>query len=176
MLGAEEYLQRSEPVSHYMPPPVMQSTRAHDFELPENNYKAIVNEYCQKNYQPLPEYVTEHSDNAAGFVSVLTICGKEYQSKPCGSKKKAEQNVAGIAALDIGLVKINEREGREGPLNSRGSSVTNSSSSISSLGGLSSSLGSRSSDRRSADVSESEYFTLLMYLQCGQVFHVQIRN
>ena len=147
MLGAEEYPDRSEPVSHYMPPPVMQSTRAHDIELPEKNYKAIVNEYCQKNYLPLPEYETEHADNATGFVSVLTICDKEYRSKPHGSKKKAEQNVAGIAALDIGLVKINEREGREGPVNSRESR--------------------RFPDRR-ATVPESEFFCtaiILVYLQ-----------
>ena len=137
LLGTEEHLDRSEPVSHYTQPPVMQSTQACDIELPEKNYKAMVNEYCQKNYQPLPEYETEYSDNATGFVSVLTICGKEYQSKPCGSKKKAEQNVAGIAALDIGLV---EREGREGPLNSRGSF-----------------LGDRFPDRR-ATVPESEFF------------------
>ena len=153
MLGTEEHLDRNEPVSHNMPPPVMQSTRAHDIELPEKNYKEMVNKYCQKNYLlPRPEYVTELSDDTIGFVSVLTVCGKTYRSKPCGSKKKAEQNVARIAALDIGLVKINERKGGEGPLKS---SVTNSSSS---LGGLSSSLGSRSSDRRSADVSESELF------------------
>ena len=154
MLGAEE---RSEPVSHYTPPPVMQSARAHDVELPEKNYKAMVNEYCQKSYQPLPEYVTEYPDESTGFVSVLTVCGKEYQSKPCGSKKKAEQNVAGIAALDIGLVKINDREGGESPVNSRGSSVT-SNLSTSSLGGLSGSLGSGFSDRRAA-VSESEFHT-----------------
>ena len=135
-----ENVDRSEPVSHYIPPPVMQSTRAHDVELPEKNYKAMVNEYCQKNYKPLPEYVTEWPADATGFVSVLTICGKEYQSKPCGSKKKAEQNVAGIAALDIGLV---EKEGREGPLNSRGSF-----------------LGDKFPDRR-ATVPESECFTLL---------------
>ena len=147
MLGTEE---RSEPVSHYTPPPVMQSTRARDVELPENNYKAMVNEYCQKSYQPLPEYVTEYPDDSTGFVSVLTVCGKEYQSKPRGSKKKAEQNVAGIASLDIGLVKINDREGGEGPVNGRGSS-----------------LGDGFPDRR-ATVPESEFFytaTIFVYLQ-----------
>ena len=145
MLGTDKFVKRSEPVSHYVRPPC----------LPEKNYKSIVNEYCQKNYLPLPEYVTECTDDFTGFVSILIVHGKEYQSKTCASKKKAERNVAGIAALDIGLLKINEisREGEEGPV--IGSSVTGTIG-TSSVRGLGSSVGSRFSNRR-ATVSESEF-------------------
>lgn len=101
------------------------SSRAHNsmnHELPEGNYKAMVNEYCQKNYLPLPEYETDYPEDATGFVSVLTVCDKEYRSKPMAAKKKAEQNAAGKAALDIGLVKI-DRDTRNGPMTS-GASCT----------------------------------------------------
>ena len=128
MLGTEKSVERDEPVSHCVPPPTMlYGGQGRDIELPEKNYKSIVNEYCQMNYLPLPEYVAQHPDDSTGFVSVLTVHGKEYQSKPHASKKKAEQNVAGIAALDIGLVKINEisRKGEEGPV--IGSSITGTS-------------------------------------------------
>ena len=156
ILGTKKSVKRNEPVSHYVQPPTMPyGSQARDIELPERNYKAILHEYCQKNYLPLPEYVTEYPDDSIGFVSVLIVSGKEYRSKPCGSKKKAEQNVAGIAALDIGIVKINEisREGEEGPV--IGSSATGSIG-TSSVGGLGSSVGSRFSNRR-ATVSESEF-------------------
>ena len=152
VLGTDKCAERSEPVSQCIPPPTMLYAQAHDVELSEKNYKAMINEYCQKNYLPLPEYVTEYPDDSTGFVSVLTVCGKEYHSKPRGSKKKAEQNVAGIAALDIGLVKINEREGEEGSSVGEGSSVT-SSIGTSSLGG---SVDIKFSNRRAA-VSESEF-------------------
>ena len=155
MLGTDKCAERSEPVSQCIPTPTMLYAQARDVELPEKNYKAMINEYCQKNYLPLPEYVTEYPDDSTGFVSVFTVCGKEYQSKPRGSKKKAEQNVAGIAALDIGLVKLNEREREEGSSVGEGSSVT-SSIGTSSLGGLRSSVDIRFSNRRAA-VSESEF-------------------
>ena len=137
MLGTDKSVERNEPVSHCVQP-----GQGRDIEVPEKNYKSIVNEYCQKNYLPLPEYATQLPDDSTGFVSVMTVHGKEYQSKPHASKKKAEQNVAGIAALDIGLVKINEnsRKGEEGPV--IGSSVTGGIG-TSSVGGPRSSVGSR---------------------------------
>ena len=160
MLGTDTCVERSEPVSHYVPPPTMLSARARDIELPEKNYKAMISEYCQSKYLPLPEYVTEYPDDSTGFVSVLTVCGKEYRSKPRGSKRKAERNVAGIAALDIGLVKLNEREGEEGSSVGEGSSVT-SSIGTSSLGGLRSSVDIKFSNRR-ATVSESEFYYMVV--------------
>ena len=83
-------------------------------ELPEGNYKPMINEYCQKNYLPLPEYDTEYPDDARGYVAVLTVNGKEYRSKPCPAKKKAEQDAAGRAALDIGLVSLDGGGGSRG--------------------------------------------------------------
>ena len=77
-------------------------------QLPERNYKAIINEYCQKHYQPLPVYATDFPDDSTGYVSVLSVCGKQYHSKPMPAKKKAEQDVAGRAALDLGLVMADE--------------------------------------------------------------------
>lgn len=127
----------------------MQPVRTHNIELPEKNYKAIMNEYCQKNYLPLPDYVTEYASDSTGFVAVLTVCDKEYRSKPRASKKKAEQNVAGIAALGLGLVTIDEGGGGESLWNRRERAVSPVSSN-SSFGGLSSSFGSRFSGRTAA--------------------------
>ena len=74
----------------------------------------MVNEYCQKHNLPLPEYETDYASDSIGFVSVLNACDKEYQSDSKSTKKKAEQNAAGKAALDIGLVKMDELEARIG--------------------------------------------------------------
>jgi dsRNA-specific ribonuclease len=120
--GTEENLERSLPVFSgndvRSPPPSANSTRTHATplqqqpqKLPEGNYKAIVNEYCQKNYQELPQYTTEYPDDATGYVSELSVCGKVYRSKPMPSKKKAEQDAAGRAALDMGLVSIDTSDG-----------------------------------------------------------------
>ena len=74
----------------------------------------MMNEYCQKHYLPLPEYETDYASDSIGFVSVLNVCDKEYQSDSKSTKKKAEQNAAGKAALDIGLVKMDDLEARIG--------------------------------------------------------------
>jgi dsRNA-specific ribonuclease len=127
--GTEDNLERNELYSrheHQSPSPTAAPNKVTDVQLPERNYKAMVNEYCQKNYLPLPEYVTEFPDDSTGFVSVLTVCDKEYRSKPMAAKKKAEQNVAGKAALDIGLVTINERDYASGPKSTVNSSYTSS--------------------------------------------------
>ena len=120
-IGTEDNLERkSLEYRHDHSSPTAAATRAGDIDvqLPEQNYKAVVNEYCQKHYLPLPEYVTEFPADSTGFVSVLTVCDKEYRSKPMAAKKKAEQNAAGKAALDLGLVTFNERDYMSGSMNS----------------------------------------------------------
>lgn len=93
------------------------SANIQSINLPEKNYKAIVQEYCQKHYLAMPEYVTDYPSDATGFVSVLTVNGKEYHSKPMSAKKKAEQDAAGRAAVDIGLVKLDSRLESYTPVN-----------------------------------------------------------
>ena len=130
-IGTEDNLERKSELEHRSDHHSLSSltaaaTRASDInaQLPEQNYKAMVNEYCQKHYLSLPEYVTEFPDDSTGFVSVLTLCDKEYRSKPMAAKKKAEQNAAGKAALDLGLVTINERDYISGPNSSMYSSYS----------------------------------------------------
>lgn len=82
-------------------------------DLPPANYKAILNEYCQKHYIPLPQYETEYPEDSTGYIAVVKVCGKEYCSTVEMAKKMAEQKAAGKAALDLGLVKVEEREGAE---------------------------------------------------------------
>ena len=108
-------MERSELVSNGedatpAPPPPPTTSGAHDIQLPENNYKAILNEYCQKHYLALPEYTTEYPENSTGYIAVVTVCESEYRSTPHMAKKKAEQNAAGRAALELGLVKAEGRE------------------------------------------------------------------
>ena len=167
--GIEESLQRSEPECTRNSPPLSDhSIRSRSAELPDKNYKAIVQEYCQKNYLPLPEYAMEYS---RGFVSVVTVCGNEYRSKPMGTKKKAEQNAAGMAALDMGLVTISESEGRgaRGQANSsvNGASGLGLSSRSASAGFVppASSLGSIRSQRTAA-VPESELYDGVYIIMC----------
>ena len=188
--GTEDNLERNELYSrheHQSPSPTAAPNKVTDVQLPERNYKAMVNEYCQKNDLPLPEYVTEFPDDSTGFVSVLTMCDKEYRSKPMAAKKKAEQNVAGKAALDIGLVTINERDYASGPKStvnssytssggvgpecvSRFSSLASSSSRLTSLGsswlgGHTGPLSSYSSlTKGGASVPESELIYNVMYM------------
>ena len=119
-VGTEENLERSVPVISQhgaSSPPPSTPTNIAAAQLTERNYKAIVNEYCQKNYYPLPEYTTDYPSDASGYVSVLSVCDKEYRSKPMQVKKKAEQDAAGRAALDLGLVTVDEGEGTRSPVN-----------------------------------------------------------
>ena len=146
---------------------------ARSMELPEKNYKAIVQEYCQKHCLSMPVYATEYPDDAPGYVAVLTVNGNEYRSKPMPAKKKAEQDAAGRAALDIGLVTLEggEDAGAEASLGSSRfatngdsaphpySSPSSSVSSASFVGGgasIRSPLTSRFSARTAA-VPESKY-------------------
>ena len=146
-------------------------SRAHNMyqELPEKNYKAIVNEYCQKNYLPLPEYETDYPDDATGFVAVLSVRGKEYRSKPMSKKIKAEQNAAGKAALDIGLVTIGNGPGGMGSLNgashSSGGGLVekpavngSATSSLLGRGSVASSISSGRFSARSSGVQEGMYY------------------
>ena len=81
-----------------------------DVVLPDKNYKAILNEYCQKHYLPLPEYSTEYPESSLGYIAVVDVCGKQYRSTVQMAKKKAEQNAAGKAALDLGLVELETQD------------------------------------------------------------------
>ena len=93
------------------PPPV---------DLPAANYKAMLNEYCQKHYQPLPQYETEYPEDSTGYIAVVKVCGKEYCSTVEMAKKMAEQKAAGKAALDLGLVKVEERGVERDPMGTPG--------------------------------------------------------
>ena len=108
-------MERSELVYNYeeVPPPLPlppTTSKAHNIQLPEMNYKAILNKYCQKHYLVIPEYKTKCHKNSTGYIAMVTVCGKEYRSTAHASKKKAEQKAAALAALDLGLVRASGRE------------------------------------------------------------------
>lgn len=162
--GAEDNVERGLLARNDASSPTA-SANVQSINLPEKNYKAIVQEYCQKHYLVMPEYVTEYPSDATGFVSVLTVNGKEYHSKPMSGKKKAEQDAAGRAAVDIGLVKLDSRLESYTPVNGSVSGparrFTNgdaapASYSSTSLGGGGASIRSRYSARTPA-VPESEF-------------------
>ena len=87
--------------------------------LPPDNYKARLNEYCQKHYLPLPVYETEYPEDSTGYIAVVKVCQKEYISTVEMAKKSAEQKAAGLAALDLGIVQIETKKQDESPSKSQ---------------------------------------------------------
>ena len=51
---------------------------------------------------------------------MVKVCGKEYCSTVEMAKKMAEQKAAGKAALDLGLVKVEERGVERDPMGTPG--------------------------------------------------------
>ncbi len=73
-------------------------------ETPLSNWKAILQDYCQKKYQQPPIYkVLEESgpDHSKIFIIAVMISDKEYGRGSGGSKKEAQQSAAAEALKQI---------------------------------------------------------------------------
>lgn len=75
-------------------------------QRPDHNWKALLQDYSQKNYQEPPKYVVlEESgpDHSKVFVISVQIQGKEFGRGSGSSKKEAQQSAAEAAILKLGL-------------------------------------------------------------------------
>lgn len=69
-------------------------------KTPLSNWKAMLQDYCQKKYQQPPEYsVIEETgpDHSKNFTIAVLIHGKEYGRGSGASKKEAQQHAAADA-------------------------------------------------------------------------------
>ncbi|HEV8051050.1 MAG TPA: putative dsRNA-binding protein, partial [Parachlamydiaceae bacterium] len=69
-------------------------------KTPLSNWKAILQDYCQKKYQQPPHYeVLEESgpDHSKSFVIAVRVADKEYGRGTGASKKEAQQSAAADA-------------------------------------------------------------------------------
>jgi ribonuclease III len=73
-------------------------------ETPLSNWKAILQDYCQKKYQQPPIYkVLDESgpDHSKSFIIAVMISDKEYGRGSGASKKEAQQSAAAEALKQI---------------------------------------------------------------------------
>lgn len=73
-------------------------------KTPLSNWKAILQDYCQKKYQQPPQYqVLEESgpDHSKNFVIAVIVADKEYGRGNGASKKEAQQSAAANAVARI---------------------------------------------------------------------------
>lgn len=69
-------------------------------KTPISNWKALLQDYCQKKYQQPPEYrVLEESgpDHSKHFIIAVIVANKEYGRGSGASKKEAQQSAAAEA-------------------------------------------------------------------------------
>ena len=67
------------------------------------NYKQVLNIHCQRNRIPV-NYECSASEDAVGYIAVVKISGKVFESSPHGTKKAAEIEAAERAVKALGLV------------------------------------------------------------------------
>ena len=72
--------------------------------IPELGYKQTLNEYVQKKKWSTPNYSTEPAKDCVGYIGIVSVNGKNYQSPPDKSKKNAQALAALEALKDFGVV------------------------------------------------------------------------
>jgi len=75
-------------------------------DKPHRNWKAELQDYCQKNHQKPPEYVVlkeEGPDHLKIFFIKVCLDEKELGEGEGSSKKEAEQSAAENAIHNLGL-------------------------------------------------------------------------
>ena len=77
----------------------------------ERNHKQVLNEFCQKARLPLPVYTVLSPIDSVGYVALVELNGKSFQSPVAGNKKQAQDQAAAAALQGLGL--SSEREGQD---------------------------------------------------------------
>ena len=88
-------------------PAVLPTNHAKNSETIDLNSKQLLNEFCQKSKLPLPEYTTLSPIDCVGYVSLVKVNGKTFQSTVEPNKKRAEQLAAKSALEDFGQLQKN---------------------------------------------------------------------
>ena len=66
------------------------------------NYKQILNIHCQKNHIPVA-YECSSSEDSVGYIAVVKVSGRVFESLPQGTKRAAESSAAEKAVKALGL-------------------------------------------------------------------------
>lgn len=78
------------------------------------NSKNLLQEYCQRNNYPLPEYQTRSAGNDF-FISTVLVCGNAaYTGDPASRKKDAEMNAATKAYQSICAENLEKKSSFQG--------------------------------------------------------------
>lgn len=75
-------------------------------KMPLNNWKALLQDYCQKNFQQTPTYIILHEagpDHSKTFTIAVSVNGKEIAQGSGASKKEAQQAAAESAVRNFNL-------------------------------------------------------------------------